>query len=82
MAKFSKAHKLALSKAALKRHAKKRGVKPKTKRGPYKPNKTTVSALMEIETDSLTLYEQLDAALTQLENRILNTVTRIKSLGI
>lgn len=36
MAKFSKAHRLALSKAAKARYGKKRGVKPGTKRGPYR----------------------------------------------
>lgn len=35
-----------------------------------------------LATEALTPYEQLDAVLTQLENRILNTVARIKSLGI
>lgn len=61
--------------------AKKRGVKPGTRRGRYNKiisvDDPRIDALAQ-----LTPYEQLDTILTQLENRILNTVARIKSLGI
>ena len=76
---------------------KKRGVKPGTKRGKYKVIKWQAAKhrelLAEIKADNskiiatynpvpLTPYEQLDKIINDLENRILNTVTRIKNLGI
>lgn len=137
MAKFSKAHRLALSKAAKARHVKKRGVKPGTKRGPYKKGKrgknkiitgleqaiayakkdkktlTTwkgmpitleqMDAAMEVNKyrsasldeaksyaehvssvaealPDLTLCQQLEEAVTRLENRVSNSIARINSL--
>ena len=93
---------------AKKAKAKKRGVKPGTKRGRYKrvrnavltsiPNKTwrllnvpdlgaelgmsPIDPGPAIGTVDLTAYEQLDDMVSQLERSILNTVARIKSLGI
>lgn len=45
---FSKAHKLALSKAAKALYAKKRGVKPGTKRGSYKRSRKDTTVFTSI----------------------------------
>ncbi len=89
MTKFTKAHRLALSKAAKARHAgkKKRGRKPGVKVGPYK--KRTGFSTVTGEDFSLpkytpapilTLCGQLEDAILLLENRVSNAIAKINSL--
>ena len=54
--------------------AKKRGVKPGTKRGSYNKNVTFTPI------KHLTLCEQLEDAITRLENRVSDNIARINSL--
>ncbi len=88
MAKFNKAHKAALSKAAKARYTKKkRGVKPGTKRGKYKTLKGKSITLDQMDkamrytpAPILTLCGQLEDSILLLENRISNAIAKINSL--
>ncbi len=74
---------------AKKAKAKKRGVKPGSKRGRYTKNKTTAaldkllknpSVLEYVAATPLTLCGQLEDAVMLLETRISNVIAKINSL--
>ncbi len=61
--------------------AKKRGVKPGTKRGSYKRNKIIVGLEQALATPAtLSLCQQLEETIQRFENRISNSIGRLNEL--